>query len=377
MNEKANHLFKGKLKKIRIDSERANDSVLSIEDMDIAQRLTIDANGKVYLTHKTSDEKTVQKEKFTILVERVMGIFEILEYCFTVEREMVMSNSTGYWSVTLTNDEGKEFRYGGAMVPLIDPGAFLDGISDEIRKLVGREDLLLFDGNPDRVVFICIDYVKKTKEETGSGLTMSGEQVEQLIISRELETMTYKVQINEETVATYNYHLDGGLSVLLDFFPTDYFCNVKGNPSDVIDDPTVERDYSISLRSKYGLEYKIVGSYDRDGLPRDWSKFVDEVKSFMFSFMRNDFFNSNIYRRPKRRISDLIICQVVFGKYSNEYSYLTDDDSLKEGDKVLVPLGPHNKETVAEIAGKGYYAKEDAPYPVDKIKKIIKKIEEA
>lgn len=375
MIEKATNLFKGNLKKIRIVSERVDDSILAIKEMDIYQRLTINSNGTVNMTRKTVGEKKSRKERFTIPAERVMMIFAMLEYCFAVEHEMVLSNNTGCWCVTLINDEGKEFRYAGSMVPLIEPGAFLDGVSDKIRKLVEREDLMLFDGNPDRVTYICIDLIKKTVGGNDSDSMEPQEHGEQLVISRELETMTYKVQVNEESFVTYNYHIEDGLGVLLDFFPTEYFCNVKGNPPDTIADPMVKRDYSILLRSKYGFEYRIEGSYDRDGLPQDWDEFIKEVKMFMSSFMRGDLFDRNAYERPKRRATDLIICQVVFAKYSNEYSYLTDDDSLKEGDKVLVPLGPSNRETVAEITGKGYYAKENAPYPIDKIKKIIKRVE--
>lgn len=55
-----------------------------------------------------------------------------------------------------------------------------------------------------------------------------------------------------------------------------------------------------------------------------------------------------------------------------EYCYLCDI-SVKKGDKVVVPCGSCDRETIATVVKTGKYTKEKAPYPVDKMKKVIRK----
>lgn len=226
--------------------------------------------------------------------------------------------------------------------------------------------------------YICIDYWKETREkaEDSSAWTKSGEHAEQLIIDRKQGTITYRNQISEEEFATYSYCSKDRIDKLLLFFPSNYFSLLKDMVEERIEEPTQTRKYKILFRDMSGSEEVIEGSYDLGGLPEYWYLFMNEMQSIMASFVEGDLFDRRSYEKPRRRPFDLIICQVSFSEYSDEFSYLTDDDSLKEGDKVLVPLGPRDRENIGRIVFKGYYSEDNAPYPVDKIKKIIKKIEE-
>lgn len=72
------------------------------------------------------------------------------------------------------------------------------------------------------------------------------------------------------------------------------------------------------------------------------------------------------------------VYEVAFSEFSSHgYSYFYDDDSLQIGDKVIVPIGEEEKTSVATVIGYWRYAKEHLPYPAEKIKKIIKKVEES
>ena len=55
-----------------------------------------------------------------------------------------------------------------------------------------------------------------------------------------------------------------------------------------------------------------------------------------------------------------------------EYCYLCDV-SVKKGDKVVVPCGSCDRETIATVVKTGEYTEENAPYPIDKMKKVIRK----
>ena len=55
------------------------------------------------------------------------------------------------------------------------------------------------------------------------------------------------------------------------------------------------------------------------------------------------------------------------------YFYLTDDNSIKIGDTVIVPVGYSGKETEGTVVSVGQYLRVCVPFPVEKTKKIIRK----
>lgn len=78
----------------------------------------------------------------------------------------------------------------------------------------------------------------------------------------------------------------------------------------------------------------------------------------------------------KARTDDKIytFCGVAFPHAPHPYHYLTDDPTIKIGDRVLVPVG--DKETTGTVVSVGQYMRLAAPYPVDKTKFIIRKMED-
>ncbi len=226
--------------------------------------------------------------------------------------------------------------------------------------------------------YVCIDYLRETKEKADDGRTWikSGEHTEQLLIDREKATISYKVQLNENEYTTYSYHSDEGVHVLLAFFPSEYLCHIREKPKETVEDPAQSTRYHIFFRDTDELEHEVEGTYDLGGLPEYWGLFVNKVQSVMTSLVNGELFNRRFYEKLGRREFDLTVCQVVFETDGDEYSYICDDDSLKEGDKVLVPFGFRNRETIGTIVYKAYYAEDDTPYPMEKLKKIIKKVEE-
>lgn len=68
------------------------------------------------------------------------------------------------------------------------------------------------------------------------------------------------------------------------------------------------------------------------------------------------------------------LCGVAFPHSSQPYHYRTEDMTIVVGDKVLVPVG--DKETVGKVVSVGQYMRISAPYPIDKIKFIIEKVDE-
>lgn len=66
---------------------------------------------------------------------------------------------------------------------------------------------------------------------------------------------------------------------------------------------------------------------------------------------------------------------VCFEFGGKEYCYLADDRNLAVGDMVEVPVGDSDRKTTATIVAIEYGTEDDAPYPVEDTKYIIRKIE--
>ncbi len=71
--------------------------------------------------------------------------------------------------------------------------------------------------------------------------------------------------------------------------------------------------------------------------------------------------------------TEYIYCEVGFEGASRKYSYITDDQSIREGDKVVVPFGSRNLEAIGVVANVIRCTGKNAPYPPSKTKRIISK----
>ena len=71
---------------------------------------------------------------------------------------------------------------------------------------------------------------------------------------------------------------------------------------------------------------------------------------------------------------EYIYCGVNVGDNEFVYHYITNDESIKEGDKVVVPFGFKSEGKVATVVSVGKYLRCNAPYPFAKTKRIIKKL---
>ncbi len=69
-------------------------------------------------------------------------------------------------------------------------------------------------------------------------------------------------------------------------------------------------------------------------------------------------------------------CGVALPFSSRPYSYRTDDETIKIGDTVIVPIGEDQKEMKGTVVSVGQFMRVAAPYPVEKTKFILRKINE-
>lgn len=384
VNNKSNnpevYRFEGTLKKLRIESDNVCYGPAPMPDDETQQHLTINADGGVWLSRYSFDNGIIEKTNFKINADIAKKLLYAFEKRFSADNVIDFVTDIGSWDMILTNDEGKEFHFSG---PLTEhAGTVLIGLSDMLRNVTGRDDLFAFDGCPDRIDNLKIEYTRETKikpkvmPEGSKHDYMKWDYSETLTIDRATETLVNHIQFAEQCSVTNTYHVEAGISDLLDELWPEMFDEVTGNPPDVLADPKEQRRYKITVLTKHGEEKVIEGTFDKLGLPDEYPEFIEKIYDFIAFYGIGELFEQNVYGRPKRRKSDYIFCDVEFEPGGKTYCYLAEDDSYEVGDTVLVPAGPDNHEALVCIVDKNYYSKEDAPFPVEKAKWIIKRIDE-
>ncbi len=71
-----------------------------------------------------------------------------------------------------------------------------------------------------------------------------------------------------------------------------------------------------------------------------------------------------------------IYCSVSFSEDGATYYYRTDDRDIKEGDRVIVPVGGDNSERSGIVEKIEHFPPDEVPFPLDKTKHIIRKDDE-
>lgn len=133
------------------------------------------------------------------------------------------------------------------------------------------------------------------------------------------------------------------------------------------------RIIKIRLTIKRPHKRSSQGSVDKNGLPDAFEEFADAVFDFIRFYGWGEILDPSVYGKVKRRTTDYIYCSVVFEEGQKSYYYLTEDDSIKIGDFVLVPAGKDNREVVVEVVNIEYFSEDNVPLPIEKTKRIIRK----
>ena len=196
---------------------------------------------------------------------------------------------------------------------------------------------------------------------------------EAIIIDRQSETLEHIREIGTGCKITNTYYVQEGIQSLLDGVDVDAFSEIVGNPPDTVDNPLELMEYSISVFTRHGGERIVTGSFDKNGLPTDWPDFIDDIFEFIRFYGLGEIFDEGIYGKAKRRLSDFTFCNVEFEEGGQTYCYLADSDEYCVGDLVVVPAGRDNHEAVARIESIEYHPAEEAPFPIEKTKRIIRK----
>ncbi len=67
------------------------------------------------------------------------------------------------------------------------------------------------------------------------------------------------------------------------------------------------------------------------------------------------------------------VCSVYFENGTRNYSYLTDDVTISQGDFVVVPVGVNGELKTARVVDVKYYTECDTEFPIEHMKWIVRK----
>lgn len=77
--------------------------------------------------------------------------------------------------------------------------------------------------------------------------------------------------------------------------------------------------------------------------------------------------------KSERKPGQIIYCSVSFSKDGDTFYYQTENEEIKIGDRVIVPVGLENTERVGVVKGIEYYEPTNVPFPINKTKCIVRK----
>lgn len=383
-SETSSFIFKGIAKKISIISNNVCFGQRSLPDAEIKQRLSIMADGRVFFTayaygDGTKHAKTHTKN-FKIEAEKAASILKTVGDYFSDEYDVPFATDVGDWEMTITNTDNVSYHFRGSLCAGCSDK--LDNVSSTIRLGLEMPKLLVFDGmaKSDRIERIVVDYHRITKikpsiiPENSTWEYAIWNYSEQIAIDRKNEVLEHIQNIGNGCHVSRKYHVEEGVAALLDDIGTDeFFAHTEGNPPDVIINPLETKGYKITVDYLYGEQKILTGTFDKNGLPDDFSSFAETVFNFMRFYGMGEILDRVVYGKPLRKQRDYIFCNVQFDDYGKTYCYMTEDDTLEAGDYVVVPTGKDNHEIIAQIESIEYHPAEDAPFPLDKIKRVIRK----
>ncbi|MEG0355980.1 MAG: hypothetical protein RR621_10065 [Lachnospiraceae bacterium] len=380
--EISTHRFQGQVQKIQIISNNICYGPCPKPGDEVEQHLTITADGCIEFlgyNYGNGDKpyRCGRTKNFNIGKDIAAHILTVIGNYFSDEYETVFTTDIGSWDMTITNAEGRTYLFSGSLCCDFE----VDGIdlSDLIRDTLDMPDLFLFDGNDksDSVNRIAIEYhrITKIKPKVPISDTLeycTWDYTEQLVIDRASETLEHIQNIGTGCVISRKYYVKDGIANLLDDLDVDsLFENIIGNEPDVIVDPLETKDYQITVDFDVRSQLILCGTYDKNGLPEDFPELMESIWDFIRFYGMGEILDPSVYEKARRKIGEYIFCSVEFDESSKSYYYLTEDESLKIGDLVLVPVGKEANTSLAQIVDIEYFSKDNVPFPFEKVKSII------
>lgn len=203
-------------------------------------------------------------------------------------------------------------------------------------------------------------------QETEFGLQ---EYREEMSLDRRSQKLFYRRSFSPDVYVQTEYRNFNEVSVGLDLWER-YFSDA---PTLSMDDTATEEParFDVRVDRHDGSQEHYLWHYNRTCLPEDWPRFIGLIgHRLQLSTMFINIISPSVYLHGARA-DELIYCTVKISSLGRSFYYLTNDNSLRKGDKVLVPFGEDNVPMSGEISKIEYYQPENVPHPITEMKPIL------
>lgn len=254
-------------------------------------------------------------------------------------------------------DEGKdEIRSEGI-------GAYFPGW-DELLLLV--DQLAPEAGFIDPELIETIYMVYKDTEETQFG---PAEYTEEMTLDRRTQTLRYRRAFADDIYVQTEYKNMNEVSIGIDMWERFFRDAAPVSLDDMVPIEPAKLDVRVDYHD--GEQEHFLWHYSRTTLPEDWPKFIGMIgHRLQLSTMFVNLLNPSYYQHGAKA-NEVIYATVRLPSVGRSFYYITNDNSLRKGDKVLVPYGENQYPTSGEITKIEYFYPENVPQPLDDIAAII------
>ena len=263
--------FKGQMFSARLLSNALSYGPEPQPEEEIEQHLQLQADGTARITAycfgNGEEYPLLRDEELLIGAEAAGELLGLLTACFEKPQEDSFVPDVPEWSLILKNDEGREYRFSGPMVP---GSAELERLSRCLRARLKQPNLFAFDGRAfvDQIERVTVDYFRDTAGQT---------RQEHLVLDRADESLTFHCMQNGMR-SLLNLQKEGLASDLLDRFEPDTFLrDVPAYRQKSAQDPDDKREYSIGIWYRTKEPYFIHGSFSAVALSKDYKEFIGDA----------------------------------------------------------------------------------------------------
>lgn len=372
-------VFFGNVKRIKIHSNNICYGYCPKTGDEVEQHLTITEDGRVWITRYViaedlnfADYKKIEQKQFKIEPEKAKFLLSKFTKYFRDEYELSFATDVGMFEMWIDDDEGKKAYFVGPLISEFEVDGY--DLSQLVRDTLDDQTLFVFDDNAyEKIKRITIDY-KFTSViiPADNSDDITWEYSDHLVIDRETETIEDVLKLAEQCDVTRKYHVAEGVTSFLDDLDIEgLFTEFNEPEEDVLPSPEGTAVYEIKVEFHRQEPRIISGAYDKQGLPKDWPEFIEDLYRFISFYGFGEMFDEKQYAKTYRKKNDYIFLSVKFGGYGKPYYYLTDDDTIQVGDQVEVPVGSDGTERIVTVSKKEYFSEDKLPMPKEKVKSIL------
>lgn len=195
------------------------------------------------------------------------------------------------------------------------------------------------------------------------------EYTEEMTLDRRSQTLRYRRSFADDIYAQTEYKNMNEVSVGLDMWDR-FFRDV---PQLMMDDmcPIEPARLTVLVDRHDGSQEQYLWHYSRTCLPDAWPRFIGMIaQRLQIATMFTNLINP-AYFLHGAKAGEIIYCTVKIPSLGRSFYYITNDNSLRRGDKVLVPTGEDRSPTSGEITKIDYYLPENVPFPVEDVEPIF------